>query len=75
MSRTRGTPVQHHGAMEMLEVRNAGDGFMVYDTEADEPVMLFATRREADKLIATLQIEEVHSQLRRWSPDTVPDAY
>jgi len=61
--------------MEMLEVRNAGDDYMVYDTEADEPVMLFATRREADKLIATLQIEEVHSQLRRWSPDTVPGAY
>ena len=75
MGQTRGTLVRHHGAIEMLEVRNAGDRFMVYDTEADEPVMLFATRREADTLIATLQVEEVHSQLRRGSPDTVPGAY
>jgi len=58
MGRMHGTLVRHHGAREMLEVRNAGDGFMVCDTEADEPVMLFATRREDEKLIATLQVEE-----------------
>lgn len=59
----------------MLEVRDTGNGFMVFDTEAAEPVMLFATRHEADKLIAALQIEEVHPQLRRWSPDIVPGTY
>lgn len=63
------------GVVEMLEVRNAGDRFMLYDTEADEPVMLFATRREAEQLIASMQVEEIHAQLRCWSPDTVPVAY
>ena len=59
----------------MLEVRNAGDGFVVYDTETDEAVMLFATYREADTLIASLQVDEIHTQLKRWSPDTVPGVY
>ncbi|WP_216840589.1 hypothetical protein [Dyella sp. S184] len=53
----------------MLEVRPASDGFMVYDTDADEPIVRFRSRTEADELAATLQIQEVHAQLARWSVD------
>jgi hypothetical protein len=44
----------------------------VYDTEAGEPVIKFASRAEADEMIAALQIEEVHSKLQQWAPDAVP---
>lgn len=57
----------------MLEIQTSKNGFTVYDTDADEPVMLFATEREADDLIATLQIREVHAELSRWSPDRLPN--
>lgn len=50
----------------MLETRPAPDGFTVYDTEAGEPIITFPSRAEADELIATLQIEEVHAELMRW---------
>jgi hypothetical protein len=55
----------------MLEVRCAPDGFTVYDSEADEPIIKFANRAEADELIAVLQIQEVDAELRRWTLDAV----
>jgi len=51
----------------MLEVRPAFNGFMVYDTDANEPIVKFRSRAEADELVAALQIQELHAQLRRWS--------
>ena len=59
----------------MLEVRSENDGFLVYDTDAREPVMRFADRREADEMVAAVQIREIHAQLRRWSLDKVPSVY
>ena len=59
----------------MLEIQTSKSGFTVYDTDADEPVMLFATEREAEELVASLQIRELHAQLMRWSPDLVPTVY
>lgn len=56
----------------MLEVHPALDGFTVYDTDAGEAVMKFASRAEADEMIAVLQIAEVHAKLQRWAPDAVP---
>lgn len=53
----------------MLEVRPEPDGFTVYDSDACEAVIKFASRAEADELIAMLQIEEAHAQLKGWSPD------
>lgn len=53
----------------MLEVRIADDRFTVYDIEADEAVMVFASRPEADELIASLQVQELHAELQRWSPE------
>lgn len=35
----------------MPEVRPQDDGFVVFDTEADEPVMRFADRHGAGRLI------------------------
>lgn len=59
----------------MLEVHPAPDGFTVYDADAGEAVVKFASRAEADELIAALQIQEAHAQLQRWSPDAVPTTY
>ena len=59
----------------MLEVHSEPDGFTVYDSDADEAVVKFASRAEADELIAALQIQEAHAQLKRWSPDAVPTTY
>jgi hypothetical protein len=63
------------GAAAMLEVHPAPDGFTVYDTDAGEAVIKFASRAEADEMIATLQIADVHSKLQRWAPDAVPLTY
>ena len=38
----------------MLEVRPEPDGYTVYDTDADEPFIKFASRAQADELIAAL---------------------
>jgi len=59
----------------MLEVRHGNNSYLVYDIEADEPVVIFATRKEAEELIASLQIQELHAKLRRWSADAVPGVY
>ncbi|KAA0068599.1 hypothetical protein [Rhodanobacter sp. T12-5] len=59
----------------MLEVQPAPDGFMVYDTDAGEAVMKFASRAQADEMIAMLQIADVHAELQRWAPDAMPQAY
>lgn len=55
----------------MLEVRPKDDGFVVFDTEANEPVMRFVDRRSADQLVAEMQVQELHSDLARWSPHEV----
>mgnify|MGYP007114755401 CR=1 FL=1 len=59
----------------MLEVRPQDDGFVVFDTEADEPVMRFVDRRSADQLVAEMQVQEMHADLARWSPDGVSPVY
>jgi hypothetical protein len=56
----------------MLEVHSKDDGFTVFDTEADEAVMRFSSRAEADELVASLQIQELHAKLQRWSVDAAP---
>ena len=38
---------------------------------ADEPIIKFISRAEADELIAALQIQDVQAQLTRWSSDVV----
>ena len=63
------------GVAAMLEVHSTPDGFTVYDTEAGEAVIKFASRAEADEMIAALQIAEVHAKLQRWAPGAVPLAY
>jgi hypothetical protein len=52
----------------MLEVRPRDDGFVVFDTEADEPIIRFVDRRSAEQLIAEMQVQEMHADLARWSP-------
>jgi hypothetical protein len=59
----------------MVEVHLAPDGFTVYDTEAGEAVVTFASRKEADEMIAALQIADVRAKLQRWAPDAAPLAY
>ncbi|HUV97529.1 MAG TPA: hypothetical protein VMV98_08680 [Acidobacteriaceae bacterium] len=59
----------------MLEVHSKDDGFTVCDTEADEAAMVFSNRAEAYELVASLQIQELHAQLQRWSVDAVPAVY
>ncbi len=59
----------------MLEIQPSKNGFTVYDSDAEEPVMLFATEREAEELVASLQIRDLHAQLMRWSPDLVSTVY
>lgn len=53
----------------MLEVRLGPDGYTVHDTDADEPIITFASRAEADERIAALQIQDVHAQLDHWPSD------
>lgn len=55
----------------MLEVHSAPDGFTVFETEACEAVIKFASRAEADEMIASRQIADVHAKLQRWAPDAV----
>jgi hypothetical protein len=63
------------GATAMLEVHPAPDGFTVYDTDAGEAVIKFASRAEADEMIASLLIADVHAKLQQWAPNAVPLAY
>lgn len=58
----------------MLEVHSKPDGFTVFDTDAAEPIIRFATRAEAEALIVALQIQDLHGQLARWTPERVPAA-
>lgn len=59
----------------MLEVRPATDGFTVYDTDVGEAVIKFASRAQAEEMIAALQIADLHAKLQRWAPDAVPQTY
>ena len=59
----------------MLKVNPAPDGFTVYDVDADEAVVKFETRAEADELFSTLRSEGVPVELRHWSKDKVPPVY
>lgn len=42
-----------------------GVGCTVYDTDADEPIVKFASRMEAEEMIAALQIQDVHAHFAR----------
>lgn len=59
----------------MLKVHPASDGFTVYDVDADEAVVKFDTRAEADELIATLQNQDAPVELRHWLQGKVPPVY
>ena len=48
----------------MLEVRAEKGAFILFDTEADQPVMRFDDRVDADELIAELQVQELSSAER-----------
>jgi hypothetical protein len=63
------------GTAVMLEVHPAIDGFTVYDTDAGEAVIKFASRAEAEEMIAALQIADLHAKLQHWAPDAVPLTY
>jgi hypothetical protein len=54
----------------MLEVRPEPNGYTVYDTDADEAIIKFASRAEAEEMIAALQIQDVHAQRNHWSSVT-----
>ncbi|MGN6226942.1 hypothetical protein ACQVBX_17430 [Dyella sp. KULCS107] len=56
----------------MLDVRTNRDGFVVYDTDSEEPVMRFGTLRDADAFVAEALIADLHAKLQRWSLDHVP---
>ena len=58
----------------MLEVRVKHGVFVVFDVAADQPVMRFDNRRDANQLIAELQVQELHGVLERWSPDREQEA-
>ena len=49
----------------MLEVHPAPDDFTVYDTDTGEAVVKFASRAQADEMIAALQIANAHAKLQR----------
>ncbi|MGN6739201.1 hypothetical protein [Dyella sp.] len=55
----------------MLDVRTNRDGFVVYDTDSEEPVMRFGTLRDADAFVAEALIADLHAKLQRWSLDHV----
>lgn len=59
----------------MLEVRPQDDGFVVFDIEANEPVMRIVDRRSADQLVAEMQVQEMHADLARWSLDGASPVY
>lgn len=53
----------------MLEVRAQGAGFVLFDTDLSQAVMRFADLRSADRLVAEIQIKELHAALERWAPE------
>lgn len=59
----------------MLEVRRATKGYVVYDTEAREPVMRFVSERAADEFVAEQQIVDLYGKLQHWHPEKVPAVY
>lgn len=63
------------GATAMLEVRRATKGYVVYDTEACEPVMRFVSERAADEFVAEQQIMDLYGKLQHWHPEKVPAVY
>jgi hypothetical protein len=59
----------------MLEVRGTNGEFVLFDTDEDQPVMRFEHRRDADQLVAEMQVEELHAALERWNPHRAPRVY
>lgn len=59
----------------MLEVRGKNGAFVLFDTDPDQPVMRFEHRRDADQLVAELQVQELHAALERWNPDRASTVY
>lgn len=59
----------------MLEVRPENGVFLIVDTATGQAVMRFDDRRQADKLVAELQVQELHAALERFAPDHVPPVY
>jgi hypothetical protein len=53
----------------MLEVRGKNGTFVLFDTDAHQPVMRFEHRRDADQLVEEMQVQELHAVLERWITD------
>ncbi len=50
----------------MLEIRPARKGFIVFDTDEQEPIMRFDNRADATDLVAELLMAESREQLQAW---------
>ena len=53
----------------MLEVRPQDGGFVLFDTDLSQAVMRFADPRSADRMVAEIQVKELHAALERWAPE------
>jgi hypothetical protein len=50
----------------MLEIRPAQTGFIVFDTDEQEPIMRFGSYADAPDLVADLVIAESREHLKAW---------
>lgn len=59
----------------MLEVRDAGRGFVVVDTDGGMPVMRFLHRHAADAFVAERKFAELCTRSLRGCVEVVPAVY
>jgi len=52
----------------MFEIRSLPEGFVVFDTAKQEPIMRFDSKDEAAEFVAELVIAESYAQLQAWKP-------
>jgi hypothetical protein len=52
----------------MFEIRSVHKGFVVFNTDEQEPSMRFDNRSDAADLVAELVIAESQDQLQAWQP-------
>ena len=71
----RATSLSNGGDYPTLELRAEDGAFVLFDTDAADAVMHFDHCRDADQLVAELQVQELHAALERWAPERVPTVY
>ena len=54
----------------MFEIRSLPEGFVVFDTAKQEPIMRFDSKDEAAEFVAELVIADSYEQLEAWKPPT-----